>query len=267
MPCLHSKKPKGRGVLCSIQSGPGLQNSARLKCYIPLSQLSFQVASFCHRTAVAAPGFTFWLLLLKGIRGAPFHHHLLRVKTFPGGSPFLNASLWVSWAWMVSQCPPERWPGGGIAIIRGQLRSTLKPRLPCQMDSPFTRLGDWRSTRVCWMPTSPCWNAYTTSRLPLSTGTRSLPGLNSDTAPAGHSTRLLQKLERLWILSMGPLRAPMSLSPSSGSDTPALHHPTETDCLPSDSLFQQELKPCSDATFIAVYLKKQVDMTNSCAQS
>lgn len=165
MPCLHSKKPKGRAVLCSIQSGPGLQNSARFKCYIPLGQLSFQVASFCHRTAVAARGFTFWLLLLKGIRGAPFHHHLLRVKTFPGGSPFLNASLWVSWAWMVSQCPPEHWSGGGIAIIRGQLRSTLKPRLPCQMESPFTQLGDWRSTRVCWMPTSPCWNAYTTFRL------------------------------------------------------------------------------------------------------
>lgn len=39
----------------------------------------------------------------------------------------------------------------------------------------------------------------------------------------------------------------------------ALLHTTERDCSLSNSLVHQELKPCSDAIFIAVYLKKQVD--------
>lgn len=222
MPCLHSKKPKGRAVLCSIQSGPGLQNSARFKCYILLSQLSFQVASFCHRTAVAARGFTFWLLLLKGIRGAPFHHHLLRVKTFPGGSPFLNASLWVSWAWMVSFNALLN-TGRGVVVLlsfMGQLWVHLKPRLPLPDGVSFTQLGDWLVHTGLLMPTS-CWNATPPSGCLFPQGHAPYLAWTLTLHPLAIPMRLLQKLERLWILSMGPLHAPMSLSPSSDSDTPA----------------------------------------------
>ena len=87
--------------------------------------------------------------------------------------------------------------------------------------------------------------------------------LHPPTIPRGFS----DNEQRLWILSMGPFHASMGSSPSPGSDTRVLCHATETDCLPSNSLFQQELKPCSDAIFIAVYLKKQVDTENSYVQS
>lgn len=163
---------------------------------------------------------------------------------------FLNAGQW-----------------GGTAIIRGQLRSTLKPRWPCKMDSPFTQLGDWRSTRVCWMPTSPCWNSYTTPRLPLSTRTRSLPGLNSDTG----THRPFHEASPEMREALNPQYRPTSCTNEFVTKF-GFWHP----CSPSphwDRLLTQwqsvptRVKTLLRCNFIAVYLKKQVDMTNSYVQS
>ena len=88
--------------------------------------------------------FHFDVLLLRGIRGATYHHHLLRVKNFPGFSPFLNASFWVSWVWMVSQCPPKRWPGGWYCYHSW----TIKVHLEAQVALPdgLSPHSAWRLT-------------------------------------------------------------------------------------------------------------------------
>ena len=93
---------------------------------------SLQVASFCHRTAVAAPSFTFWCITIERNKRGYFYHHLLRVKTFPGVSPFLNASLWVSWAWMVSQCLPKRWPVGWYCYHSWTIKVHLEAQVALQ---------------------------------------------------------------------------------------------------------------------------------------
>lgn len=200
--------------------------------------------------------FHFDVLLLRGIRGATYHHHLLRVKTFPGVSPFLNASFWVSWAWMVSQCPPKCWPVGWYCYHSW----TIKVHLEAQVALP-----DGLSPHSAWRLT--VHTGLLDAHLPL---LKLLHHPLDCLFPQGHAPYLA------CTLTLHPPaiprgfsrneRRPMISSPSSGSDTPALRHRTETDCLPSDSLFQQELKLCSDETFIAVYLKKQVDMTNSYVQ-
>lgn len=67
------------------------------------------------------------------------------IITFWEWKPFQEALL----SWMhPCGCPGPEWclnallntGRGGIAIIRGQLRSTLKPRLPCQVESLHSNL-------------------------------------------------------------------------------------------------------------------------------
>lgn len=109
-------------------------------------------------------------------------------------------------------------------------------------------------------------NSYITHWAPPSTRTCFSPGMNSDTAPTYHPVGLL----RQWAEALNPQYGPTPCIDGCFTQ-PRLWHPCALsrhwDCLSSNGLFQQELKPCSDAIFIAVRLKKQVDMENSNVQS